>query len=1103
MNGDKNYFASGTTSTKLPSHSFKEVMRIYKNSSYSRYIEESLQDSNVKWIYPILSAILIFEILVNFKILAAMLAQDLSVQRSFMLLSVTHIALGYVFLSNSKEKFLPRNKNLSVLFSIAIFILFQYYFYSFGFEGNYHFFYFVLVVATISLFPAVKFTYLSYLLLLNMVIFGANCLVHTESSVLMRDLLYAFYISLFGILLSFYYFTSKVTLLINSKKVSVFAEQMAKSNDKLNYLNDKLEKMSLTDGLTKIKNRRAYDIFADQLWSQCIRTETYITIMILDLDHFKQYNDFFGHSKGDECLYAVAQTLQKLFKRKNDIVARIGGEEFIIVLSDVNLTNAKNLATRVLNALEDLKIEHPLNSASKYVSASIGLVSLVPQKDVTLNAAFSYADKALYQAKLTGRNKYSYNINLHEATEINYQEKIAALKNKRLKSSLTPNSPVYIYVDCKSGKTDFPDYIFDVINVKRSALNSISDLRPYVYDKDLDAFDIFSKKISENDCEDEDIKLRILFLNNEFKWVYSQSRIIYDDNNTPLLIEIAVRNIDKERKMETLVNDLMDGNFAFNISDKTGFVKGEIINAIAHEDDFISFNSWYDFIHKDDVVIFDDFVNRFVIENNGTKSLDYRIRLTDNSYAWVSTRNRIHFDYLGEPHSIYGTITKVDFIEREDFIPNPNVNSVTKFPRRVEFNTYLEKILKKGTKGFLFLIDIDNFSNINYIFGHSAGDCFLESFSQRLKEYLIFDNVIHHFSDDVFAIVFKDLSEENSQIQLKKFKTIDETPICFNNKTYDFTVSIAGIQFPEYGRTIDDILRSADISLKKLKSGGKNNYFIFEQSLLDENLHKMYLERDLRKSVYNNMENFTLNYHPLICTKTNTCIGAEVLLRWYSEENKGVPPNIFVPILERMGLMNKVGEWVYKEATTQCKKWISLAKTNDNVLIDENFAVSINVSPHQLAEDDFFSTFISHIENIDLCGKNITLELTENSLIMDIEKASKILNAIREREVRVAIDDFGVGYSSLGYFRDLPVDEIKIDKSFVSDIENDKFLKEFVASIIKIAQSIDRIICVEGVETEAQANILKEFNADLLQGYLFSMPLCKEDFEKIYIYPQV
>jgi diguanylate cyclase (GGDEF)-like protein len=578
-----------------------------------------------------------------------------------------------------------------------------------------------------------------------------------------------------------------------------------------------------------------------------------------------------------------------------------------------------------------------------------------------------------------------------------------------------------------------------------------------------------------------------------------------DGNEKPASVIGTLRDIDNETRREEIVEKLLDANFMYLVKENTGIVTGPIVSrlAIPEHGAIYDFSNWRAGVYAEDRVILDSFLETLQQNESDVAVLEYRIVLADNSALWVSNRNKIYRNNKGEVTSVSGVVVDLECSHRNQIDAKNLVNTVSGLPDRLQFYRDFESILEnKNARGYLYFLDIDNFSGVSAVFGYSSGNKFLKAFSYELKNSMLYDGKIYHFEADLFAVIFSALTPEQAERQLRNFKDVDKTPIMLDGHKYEYSVSAVAIEYPKYGSGVDEVLRNNDIALRKIKREGKNNTLMFTQMIFDENVGKIKMERELRNCVNNNMKGFTLYYHPLLDAATRECVGAEALIRWQNSEGKLIYPNNFLPILEEIGLMNKVDDWVLRKAAYQIKHWLKRSKTESDFKIFEDFSMNVNLSPQQLAEEDFADRLINYLSEIGLPPKHLTLEITENSLIMDINKIAKVLKALRRRGLKVAIDDFGTGYSSLSYFRDLPVDEIKIDRSFIVDIEDDYFCQQFVDSIIRITQSVNRIICIEGVETEYQADLLANYSADILQGYFFSKPIPRIEFERGFLKKQ-
>ncbi len=276
-------------------------------------------------------------------------------------------------------------------------------------------------------------------------------------------------------------------------------------------------------------------------------------------------------------------------------------------------------------------------------------------------------------------------------------------------------------------------------------------------------------------------------------------------------------------------------------------------------------------------------------------------------------------------------------------------------------------------------------------------------------------------------------------------------------------------------------------------SKGKDGYAAYEISDSKLYIQQLELENNLKQAILGEFDGFELYYQPIFSTQTLQCIGVEALLRWNSPKQEIISPDILIPILEKIALMHVVEKWVLNTACASLKKWLYTTR------LPTDFFMQVNLSPKQITRASLFQEVMSAIGENGISTLNIVLEVTETYMMIEKDNCVQLLNKLRKEGIRIAIDDFGTGYSSLSYLKTLPVDEIKIDKSFVRNIENDTSSRSFLVGILGIIRSMGYIICVEGVETEEQKEILTMLQVDMLQGFLFDKPISSLEFEKRYI----
>ena len=411
-------------------------------------------------------------------------------------------------------------------------------------------------------------------------------------------------------------------------------------------------------------------------------------------------------------------------------------------------------------------------------------------------------------------------------------------------------------------------------------------------------------------------------------------------------------------------------------------------------------------------------------------------------------------------------------------------DALTELPNRkliIEKLNFLIDISKENNKKFaVVFIDLDGFKKINDTMGHHIGDEYLVEVGKRIKSCLNENDTVGRFGGDEFAVIIQNSTKEDKlyayvnciRENLSKAFNIDGYKV---NSSASFGISI----YPDDASVVVDLIKTADAAMYKAKEKGKNNIQFFRKEMKDEILKKLELEHELVEALEN--DEFFLVYQPQVELETSRIEGFEALIRWQSPLRGVVSPLEFIPVLEEMGLINEVGDWVLVES---CKK-INELKAKHGV----GYYVSVNVSGHQMKDNRFVNRVKAVIEEYNIDPSLLELEITESVFIHDIESAIKRINDLKSLGVSIALDDFGTGYSSLSYLRLLPIDVLKIDKSFIWDLEKGDKERKIVGSIIDLVHEMDISVVAEGVETQYQLDYLDDEDCDHIQGYLISRPI--------------
>lgn len=458
--------------------------------------------------------------------------------------------------------------------------------------------------------------------------------------------------------------------------------------------------------------------------------------------------------------------------------------------------------------------------------------------------------------------------------------------------------------------------------------------------------------------------------------------------------------------------------------------------------------------------------------------------------TWYSISQVLNAD--GQPENYIAIFSDISerkkSRERIDFLAHHD--SLTELPNRALLNDRLEMAIntakRRSEKVGILFIDLDRFKNINDSLGHSAGDQILRQTATRLTGAVRNDDTVARLGGDEFVVLLPRVRDERSLAEVAiKLREELLKPYTLEDMPLHLSPSIGIAVYPDDGDTPSTLIKNADAAMYLAKEKGRNNYQFYTPILNARTLDRLKLEYDLRLAL--DQGQFELHYQPQIDARTKHVYGAEALVRWRHPERGLVPPNHFIPIAEEIGLIIQLGAWVIAEAARQVKYW---QESGFGDLV-----VSVNISALQFHQAGFLNEVQGLLEKAGTAPSSLELELTESMLMADMEVSIQVLQAFRDQGYRIAIDDFGTGFSCLNYLRRLPVNILKIDQSFVRDMQTDGASLAIVSSIIRLADSLGMETIAEGVETAEELAILHGQGCHLMQGYHFSKPLPATDFE--------
>lgn len=405
---------------------------------------------------------------------------------------------------------------------------------------------------------------------------------------------------------------------------------------------------------------------------------------------------------------------------------------------------------------------------------------------------------------------------------------------------------------------------------------------------------------------------------------------------------------------------------------------------------------------------------------------------------------------------------------------------------------YVDEARKAGKKGALLYLDLDDFKHINDGLGHQYGDILLKSISHSLQEIEGIQSTCYRMGGDEFVIIIPPEGYGRFESIISRIKEIFMKPWFLKDADYYCTMSMGIVEFPSEGEAVHELIKKADIAMYEAKKRGKNRVAKYTDNIDSASGKRLDMEKNMRDATVAGYQEFEVYFQPIIDVRNEKaqCTGAEALIRWNSAEMGFIPPSEFIPLAEYLGLINPIGNYVLREACKYCKNW------NDHGYPD--YKVNVNLSVVQLLQPDIVDIVRQTIAETGIKAQNLTLEVTESLAINDMARMKEILASIKMLGVRIALDDFGTGYSSLNHIREIPFDVIKVDQSFIKDLEKDTYAKSFIRMVAELAKAIGVNLCVEGVETRVQYEILSQMDVSLVQGYYFDRPMKREEFEAKY-----
>jgi len=548
---------------------------------------------------------------------------------------------------------------------------------------------------------------------------------------------------------------------------------------------------------------------------------------------------------------------------------------------------------------------------------------------------------------------------------------------------------------------------------------------------------------------------------------------------------------DSEERYALAVRGANDGIWDWDLRTNKIYFSPRWKSMLGYSEDEIEDDpeEWFKYVHPDDVEKIKIDISAHISKTTTHFENEYRIMHKDGEYRWMVSRGLAVWDHDGYATRIAGSQT--DITDRKNaeqkLLHDAFYDSLTGLPNRALFtdrlNYAIERAKRREDYGFAVLfMDIDRFKDINDSLGHLMGDQLLKAIAKKLLSGIRATDTVARFGGDEFVILMDDVRDSSNAIRVANWIQNEYTSP-FNLKDHDVFVSTSiGIVLSTTGyQRPEDVLRDADIAMYSAKAKGKARYEIFEPGMRDRILERLSLESDLRRAIDN--QELRIHYQLIVSLMTGKMAGFEALVRWQHPQRGLISPADFIPMAEETGLIIPLDRWVMREACRQMVEWQS------KLASAKGLTISVNLSGKHVTQPDLIPYIKEVLADTGLAPNNLKLEITESALLDNNEITTGVFTKLQKLGVQIQIDDFGIGYSSLGYLSHFPIDALKIDQSFVKMMGEDSNNLKIVQAIVMLSHRLGVGVIAEGVETEDQLTQLVSLGCEYGQGFFVSFPL--------------
>lgn len=661
-------------------------------------------------------------------------------------------------------------------------------------------------------------------------------------------------------------------------------------------------------------------------------------------------------------------------------------------------------------------------------------------------------------------------------------------------------SEFVFYYDTVTDIVYINSYLRDVLELPNHYVeNASKEISSLIHPDDqpvfFNAVETFLHRRNEFSISD----FRILSPSRGEIWVHSCGVSNYDISGSTRYLTGLLIDVTERKKSDFMQKSIIEGTSAIVFTADVNRSTISFSENIRHlfpeapleiQSDLVDFIT--DFIIPEDRMRFREPIEKMLDGKTDRYSVEFWVKKSNGRTVWLASRGKAFFDSSRQSTMIVGTIFDLSSMNevRELVEKTSYLHEISGLPTRERLIRDIEKVIndRNVLSAAVILVDIRGFHTYNDRFGRDTGDDILHDLGKTLQDRLPSGGSLYHIGIDLFCVLWPHATRIQAERFMEQIQEEAERPLIIGGDSIYVSFSMSSALFPSCGTTAEELVVNAEITLHKVKQNKRKKHAIYCPTDKRELKERLDFEFQLSRAIRNGKESFRIFYQPLIRTLSGKVVGAEALLRWNIPGKEDVRPEKVIAVLEATGQMEQVGSWILERVIRQCAQWLKAG-------VDPDFFIHVNITAEDLARPGYSDTVVGLIRKHSIRPHNLVLEITETSLMRSISTCRQNLIRLRNAGIRIAIDDFGTGYSSLSYLRELPIDEVKIDRAFVEDIQNDRFNRSFISAIVLLAHSISKEVCVEGIETSDKARAITEMKADYLQGFYYGCPTEPVKFE--------